>query len=245
MTAIQPEVTSSDTDRLTKQAARGGGIALVGLLAGQGLTLAVNVMLTRVLGAASYGVFALGQSVVNANQALTTLGATQAVVRFGAMYAGTQDRGRLKGILSLGLLFSVAVNSLLGLMVFLGADFLAMRIFEEPDLARVLKILAFAFPLFAILRVASAGSRSLKRIEYDVGVQQILQPALTFVFVGIAFLLGYRLLGAVGGFLLALMISALVAIWLLIRAFPDLITRLAPIFEVRNFVSFAVSLFFV
>jgi O-antigen/teichoic acid export membrane protein len=105
--------------------------------------------------------------------------------------------------------------------------------------------LAFAFPLFAILRIASAGSRSLKRIEYDVGVQQILQPALTFAFVSIAFLLGYRLLGAVGGFLLALMISALVAIWLLIRAFPELITRLAPIFEVRNFISFAVSLFLV
>ena len=238
--------TKSDTtEGLTKEAARGGGIAFAGLLAGQAIALGTNLVLTRVLGASLYGIYALGLSIVNANRAFITLGVAQAVVRYGAMYSGVEDQRRLKGTFALGLVFSLGVNSVLGVAIYFLADVLALQVFKEPDLAPVLKLLAISFPFLGVLRVAGSALRSLKRIDYDISLQQLLQPTLNLVLICTSFLLGYRLFGAVYAFLLSLGVSALFGVLLLIRVFPNLISSLSPVFNTRAFISFAVVLFLV
>jgi len=237
--------TSPDLERLTKQVAKGGGIAFAGQVVGRFFALLLQILLTRVLGPTDYGLYALGYSVLGIGQTISMLGLQNGVVRFGAIYRGAGDKARLKGTLLLAIGMSFAAAWIAALLLFFLARPLAEGVFSEPGLTGPLQLFALALPFYTLTMVTSFSARAFRRIDYDVAISQLTRPLLTLVAVGASFLLGYRLLGAVTGFVLSTVGSAGLGVLLLHRLFPDLTSRVTARYETRTLILYSLTVLLV
>jgi O-antigen/teichoic acid export membrane protein len=219
--------------------AKGGGIAFAGNFVGRFFAFLLQILLTRVLGVAGYGLYALGFSVLGITHTVSMLGLQNGVVRFGAMYHGAGDRARLKGTLLLAIGISFVSAVIVGTVLFVLASIIARSVFNEPDLTAPLRVFAFALPFYALVAMASFSARALRRIDYDVAISHLFRPVLTLLAVGTSFLLGYRLMGAVSGFLVSMVLSAGLGLYLLHRLFPDLTSKLRAKYEPKRLVLYS------
>lgn len=238
-------VRQPSLERLTKQIAKGGGIAFIGQILGRFFTLLLQILLTRVLGAAGYGLYALGYSVLGIAETVSKLGLQTGVVRFGAMYHGVDDKAHLKGtlLLAIGISFSSAV--IVGTLLFFLANTIARGVFNEPDFTAPLRVFAFALPFHTLVTMTSFSARALRRIDYDVAISHLFRPLLTLLAVGASFFLGYRLMGAVTGFLISMVLAAGLAIYLLRGLFPELFSELKALYESKPLLLYSLTVLLV
>jgi len=228
-------------ERLTKEIARGGGIAFLGQIVGKALALLLQFLLTRVLGPAGYGLYALGFSVLGVARMVASLGLQNAVVRFGSMYLDEAGRSRLKGILLLAIGTSLATGVLAAVVLWFLADLIAVGAFDEPNLAAPLRLFSLALPFYTLLIVASHSARVFRRIDYEIIVTQLFRPLLALLVTGVSFLIGYRLIGAVAGFVMSTAMALSLSLFLLHRLFPDLTSRLKSHCEPSRILGFSLT----
>ena len=224
---------------LTKQIAKGGGTAFLGNVAGRFFTFLLQILLTRVLGVAAYGLYALGFSVLGIARTVSLLGLQNGVVRFGAMYRGVGDKARLKGTLlsAIGISFVSAV--VIGGVLFTLASTIARGVFNEPALIAPLRAFAFALPFYTLTAMLSSSARAFRRIDLDVGISQLFRPLFTLIMVGASFLLGFRLMGAVYGFLFSTITAGGLGLYLLHRIFPEITSSLRCKYEPKRLILYS------
>jgi len=226
------------SDQLIRKAARGGGIAFAGNIVDKGLRFPLEMLLARVLGAGDYGLYTLGYGVATIAGEVSMLGLPSGTVRFGALYKGAGDIRRVKGTLSSALLMSALSSIAVGGLLFIFSPSLS-KMFDMPKLATVLRIFACAFPFYVITLMAGHAAGAFQAVKCQTAVTNICRPLANVAIVSIVFLLGYRLLGAVCGFLISSAISALFGLYLLKRIFPDIVSKLKPSYEVRKLLRFS------
>lgn len=196
MQASASETLQDDIRRL----GRGASIALLGRIGGRGLHLVGQVMLARLLGPAEFGLFALGWTLVHMGSAIAHLGLDQGVVRYGAEF-WQKDDDRFRAVLrqSLGLtaLFGVTV----ALILFVTASWLAVDVFQKPDLETVFRWFALALGFATILQVSAAATRVSQRMQFSVLAEDVAPPAVLLLVAGI--LVGLAGLGLTGATLAA------------------------------------------
>jgi O-antigen/teichoic acid export membrane protein len=232
------------SDPLIRKAAKGGGIAFVGNVIDKGLRFPLEILLARVLGAGGYGSYSLGYGLAMIGSKISMLGLPNGIVRFAALYKGTGDIKRVKGTLSSAFIISVLTSIAAGGLLFLFSGYLS-RIFNMPELVNVLRIFAFAFPFYVITLMTGNAARAFQEIKYEVAVTNICRPLANVAIVSIVFLMGFRLFGAVYGFLISSAISAAYGLYLLRRIFPDIVSELKPSYEFRKLIRFSLPVLFV
>ena len=232
---------NKDLEKLTKQVAKGGGISFFGLLFGRAIGFIFQILLTRILGASVYGLYALGFSIISIISNISLMGLQNAVFRFGSIYRGEGDNAHLKGILYTALLISFGFAVVLSSLLFLFSNIIANCIFNETGLTIVIKIFSFALPFYTLMAITAYSARVFRCMEYDVGVRLIFHPLSNLLFVGISFLLGYRLLGVIYGFLFSSLLAAIMGLYLLYKIFPELISNLKPIYELKTILPYSLT----
>jgi len=116
--------------------------------------------------------------------------------------------------------------------------------FHMPKLASVLRVFACAFPFYVLTSMAGYAAGAFQAVKCQTVVTNICRPLANVALVSVIFLLGYRLLGAVYGFLISSAISALFGLYLLRRIFPDLVSELRPSYEVGKLLRFSLPVLF-
>ena len=232
------------SDQLIRKAAKGGGIAFTGNVIDKGLRFPLEILLARVLGAGGYGSYSLGYGLAMIGSQLSMLGLPSGIVRFVALYKGTGDMERVKGTLSSAFVISTLSSIAAGGLLFLFSGSVS-EMFDMPELVNVLRVFAFAFPFYVITLMAGNAARAFQAIEYEAAVTNICRPLANVAIVSIAFLLGFKLLGAVYGFLISSAISAFFGLYLLKRIFPDIVSELKPSYEFRKLLRFSLPVLFV
>ncbi|MEJ2703472.1 MAG: flippase [Sedimentisphaerales bacterium] len=241
----EPRARKTDTsDQLIKKAARGGGIAFAGNVVDKGLRFVLEMFLARVLGAGDYGSYSLGYGLAVIASEVSMLGLPSGIVRFGALYKGAGDIKRVKGILMSAIVISVVSSITAGALLFTFSEAVS-RMFDMPELANVLRIFAFAFPFYVVTLMAGYAAGAFQAVKCQTAVTNICRPLANVVVVAMVFFFGFRLLGAVYGFLISSAISAFFGLYLLRRIFPDIISELKPSYEVRKLLRFSVPVLFV
>jgi len=243
--AQEPPVETTDTsDQLIRKVARGGGIAFAGNIVDKGLRFPLEILLARVLGAGDYGSYSLGYGLTIIAGQISMLGLPSGIVRFGALYRGAGDTRRVKGTISSALLISTLSSIVAGGLFFAFAGPLS-ETFGMPKLADVLRVFAFSFPLYIITLMAGHAATAFQAIKYQAAVTNVCRPLANVALVSVVFLFGFRLLGAVYGFLLSSAISAFLGLYLLKRVFPDIVSGLESSYEVRRLLRFSLPVLFV
>jgi len=231
-------------EKLTNQVAKGAGIAFIGdsirKVAGFGL----HILLGRMLGPGTYGLYALGRSITSITQSIASLGLTKGIVRYCAMYRGEDDKARVKGTIFSALGILLITSLLIAFFLFVFAGIISERFFNELGLTNVLRVFALALPFYVLIGMTAAFAQSFKRIECQQGIN-VFRSLVDLGLVYLAFLLGFRLAGAMYGFLASGVLSAGLGFYLLWKIFPEIKSKIRPIFDqINKLIQFSLPMMF-
>lgn len=232
---------SSASDDLTREVAQGSGFVFVGNVLGKVLSTVLRILLSRTLGVAAYGLYSLGLSVLKFAREIASLGLQGGIVRFGASEHGRGDVARLKGTFLSSIAMAVASGAILGAIGYFSSGWIARVVFNSEALEPVLRVFSASLPFHVGLYVTSRAARALHEMRYDVAISAVIQPAFNLFFVGIAFLLGFRLGGALYAFLASISLSFFLSLYLIGRIFPAFFSSLSPIYAPRRLLYYSLA----
>lgn len=195
--------------------AKGASISLVGKVFGRGFNVLGQIFLARVLGPESFGLYAIGWTILRLAQTVIPLGLDNGVIHFSSRYKSS-DKNELKDAMAKPVGLATVSGLFFGGGLFLLSPFLAGQIFQKESLEVVFRLFALSFPFMAVLRVVSAATRVSLRMKYSVYAEDLGQPLVNFIFILTAYFLGTRLFGAVVAGVLSFiiaMIMALIYLW--------------------------------
>ena len=227
-----------DHDRRVGQIARGAGVSSFGQGIGRVTGFAIQVVLARMLGPSVYGAYVLGVIIVNLVNTLSQVGMDNGVVRYVAHYRATGDDARIRGVIVQALLITFALSVLLGAVLFFTAGFLAVRVFDKPFMETLLKAFSFSVPFLTVMSIALSATQGFQTIKYLTYVRQVIQPLVDLGLIGLFYLLGAPVFGAVGAYVLSMALGSVLALRYLRKVFPKIVdNQLTPVFETRNLFS--------
>lgn len=198
--------------------AKGAGVSLTGGVAAQGLSMVSQILMARLLGAADFGLYSIGWTLVRLFPPLTTLGLDSGVIYFGARFLRS-NTNKFKGVVGESITFAFLSGLTVGAALYFAAPFLATRVLHKPDALSVIRAFGPAFPLYAVLIVASSVTALSQRMQYIVycGVGF---TASALMFVCISFLFGFRLFGAVESTVAGITVGTLMSLFFIRFLFP-------------------------
>lgn len=199
-----------------------------------GLSLAVTVLLARILGPESYGVYAFAFAVVMLLAIPVQAGLPTLLVREVARYEESGSRALMRGLVRR------ANQAVAGLALAIGLAAAAVSVlFGDRLSAEQARTFAWALallPLIGLGNVRGAVLRGLRRVVQGQLPEQIVRPGLFVAALGAFLVLGRELTSSLamalhaGAALLAFLVGAL----LLIRALPGEVRRARPAYRTRS-----------
>lgn len=173
---------------------------------GSGLSFLFALVITRQLGAQSAGLYFLAFSLMMILSVVTRLGFDGTIMRFIAHHAALQEWGKVKGAFLAILSIVGGVSVVIGIMVVLSADFLAVGVFGKPDLAAPMLWLGLAMVPLNQIRLISSALKGLDKLPTGEAVGSLLQPLF-----GVALLYPLVMLWGVKGGAIAFLVSSSIA----------------------------------
>ncbi len=172
----RPDPPQPDTGADHRSVAKEGGWAGVLSLVGAAIRYGNNIILTRLLGAKLYGLYALANTVVTVVTVPSALGLPMSLVHFLASSTERGEWGRLRWMVKASFR-AVLFSSLLGAVLVLAlAPWASRVIFQKDGLLLPLSGLALALPLLALYLVCAGGLQGLRFIRGKVFIERIAHP---------------------------------------------------------------------
>lgn len=226
------------SENLVKHLAEAGGLVFCGTIVSRIVAFIFHVVLARGLGAASYGLYVLGQNIFDVIISVTSLGNGKGMFRFGAVYLARENKPKLKGTILSNLYLSLALSTFLGFFLFIFSDSVATVFFKKPALGTVLKLFSLALPFYTLVIMTTAVAITFHHMKYRVLIQGIFQPFTNLIFVIIAFFLGWHLYGAVAAFALSSFCCIPLGLYSMRKLFPE-IFHIKGIYRIKEIILYS------
>jgi len=156
--------------------ARGAGGALILKAAATGIGFGLQLLLARLLGAESYGVYTYAFSWVTVLVVFGRFGLGNAVVRFVAEYEATEQWASLRALLRRSALWTATISLLVTVAAVLVVRLLEPRL--EGDLPAALYAGLLILPFYSLLGVQDATARGFRRPVVSQVPDAIVRPLL-------------------------------------------------------------------
>jgi O-antigen/teichoic acid export membrane protein len=157
-------------------------VRIFGALTGFLMTLVI----TRTLSVEQSGLFLLGYAVCSAVGMLSTLGLTNAFIRFVGGYHAEANWGVIKGIFNKGLKAVLITSFGVALIIFVCSPFISNNVFDKPQFEQVLTVMAFAIPCFALYQLMAFAFQGLHKPVVSIFLQNISNQVIVIIAVLIA-----------------------------------------------------------
>lgn len=193
--------------------ARGTSINLIGMVIRTGFIFLHSIVAARFYGAENYGVYAISLATVALISFIAQVGLGRTITKFVSMYWVRQEPGYIVGTLKRVLMIIFPASALLGLAVGFSAPMVG-RLFSEPKLELMLRVLSFAIPMLTIATILAQFTQGFQRMRYRTISLDIVRPVTEFLA-----LIGMLLWGSSAEVALSLpyLLSIMAATLLLIR----------------------------
>jgi len=236
----------SHLDVSLRKIAKGAGIGFTGTFIGMALGYFSRMIIARFLGPGDYGLISLGLAGMTIAATLSMVGLPTGIVRYVSFYKGKGNEGKIKGTILGALKISFPLSIIFALLFFFGAGWISFHVFHEPNLTPVLRIFAIGIPFWVLASNFIATTVGFQDLRYRVYVNDLFQNILKLVAIVILLALGFGVLGAAIGWVLAIIaMSFLAAYFLERRVFSIFNTKIKSIPMERELFSFSWPLMFV
>lgn len=203
---------------------------LLGSIGGKFLGVLSSILAARLLGPTSFGLYAIGWTLLRFLSLIFPLGMDRALLFFGPQYIN-KDLGKFKGTITSALIIAIISAIVFGTALFFLSPWLSTSLYQKTELIPVFRLFSFAFPVISLLTVATAASRVSQNMKLSVLIQDLGQPLLCLIFIVIFYLIKLDLNGVIYSEILSFAIAAVIATALLFRIFPSL-RKIAANFEI-------------
>ena len=212
-------MSSDELTKIAQKAARGGLFLFIGNATSTAILAAGIIIVARLLGPSSYGLYTLSIVIPMLLNSLSDMGMTFALVRLPARLRAEGNHAQADRLTRLGFLLKLAVSTVAFLTCYAGSTVIATVILNRAELAPFLRIASLIIIFQAILDATSNAFIGQDLMQYSAGtmvIQAILKgtlgPALVLVGLGIA--------GALSGYVLALAVAGLTGAAILFTRHP-------------------------
>ena len=195
--------------------AKSGSLASLCVMYGAGIAFVTTMVVSNGIGAAGSGEFFRLMALFAIAISLVTFGADTGLVRTISAQRALGRYGLLPQLIRYGLVPSLVTS------VFLIAGVYSFLVPMAPEYQAAMRV-SSAFVLIAALMTVFFGAlRGLHRVVTFTVLQNVLLPTLRFAAVGLVVLFSGQLMDLVYAWTVPVAITAIVALWLLERAFPN------------------------
>ncbi|AGB17094.1 membrane protein involved in the export of O-antigen and teichoic acid [Halovivax ruber XH-70] len=211
-------------------------LVVAGGIVGSVAKLGERVVIGRLLSPDAYGEVSIGLALLTFAATFAIAGCTQGVSRFVPRYTDPADR---RGVWVSGLLVAETLALALAAFLFVGAEGFAVRLFETDAAVPFLRVLAIALPVVVGFQIAVAAIRGFENTVYRTVIRDLLDPALRTGLIAFLLVLGWGIVAAGVAYLLAAVVTVVVAHLFLSR----LVALRGPVrTHVRELVTFSAPL---
>ena len=197
--------------------AKSGSLASLCVMYGAGIAFVTTMVVSNGIGAEGSGEFFRLMALFAIAISLVTFGADTGLVRTMSAQRALGRYGVLPQLIRYGLIPSLVTSVLLVAGVYIYTEIVPMA----PQYQAAMRV-SSAFVLIAALMTVFFGAlRGLHRVVTFTLLQNVLLPTLRFAAVGLVVLFSGQLMDLVYAWTVPVAITAVVALWLLERAFPS------------------------
>ncbi|WP_049358247.1 lipopolysaccharide biosynthesis protein [Rothia mucilaginosa] len=197
--------------------AKSGSLASLCVMYGAGIAFVTTMVVSNGIGAEGSGEFFRLMALFAIAISLVTFGADTGLVRTMSAQRALGRYGVLPQLIRYGLIPSLVTSVLLVAGVYIYTEMVPMA----PEYQAAMRV-SSAFVLVAALMTVFFGAlRGLHRVVTFTLLQNVLLPTLRFAAVGLVVLFSGQLMDLVYAWTVPVAITAVVALWLLERAFPN------------------------
>ena len=197
--------------------AKSGSLASLCVMYGAGIAFVTTMVVSNGIGAEGSGEFFRLMALFAIAISLVTFGADTGLVRTMSAQRALGRYGVLPQLIRYGLIPSLVTSVLLVAGVYIYTEIVPMA----PQYQAAMRV-SSAFVLVAALMTVFFGAlRGLHRVVTFTLLQNVLLPTLRFAAVGLVVLFSGQLMDLVYAWTVPVAITAVVALWLLERAFPS------------------------
>jgi O-antigen/teichoic acid export membrane protein len=234
---------SSSSDAHILHAAKGVGFLGAGSMYSYGLGFLSSLLLARVLGAQGLGMYALGLTAAGLVSSLAALGLDDAMVRYLAIQRRARDEAGVIGTLQLGLGVSTLVGLAGGIGLLALAEPVATGIFDDPDLAPLMRVFGCIVPLMTVSNALVGAARGFKRMDVSALGEELVQTTVRLSLIAVLAIGGFDAVAAAIVFGVGDVTSSLTMVILLRRDTPlRAVFRRGARRDVRELLTFALPL---
>jgi len=228
-----------------RKIAKGTGIGFIGTLIGMTFGFLSRMIIARFLGTSDYGLISLGFGMMTVVVGISMIGLPVGIQRYVSYYKGKGDNGRIKGTILGALKLCFPISLIFTFLIFFYADWISINFFNEPSLIPVLRIFSIAIPFYVLALVFIFVTIGFQDMRYSVYVNDIFQNIIKLVAIVSLVGLGFGVIGAAWGWVLAIILMPFLAFYFLEkRIFPILKTKVKAISMERKLFTFSFPLIF-
>ena len=196
--------------------AKSGSLASLCVMYGAGIAFVTTLVVSNGIGAEGSGEFFRLMALFAIAVSLVTFGADTGLVRTMSAQRALGRYGLLPQLIRYGLVPSLVTSVILVIAVYIYSAAVPMA----PEYQSAMRV-SSAFVLVAALMTVFFGSlRGLHRVVTFTVLQNVLLPTLRFAAVALVVLFAGQLMQLVYAWTVPVAVTAIVALWLLERAFP-------------------------
>ncbi len=227
-----------------KSIAKNAGFGALGILFMNVMAFVSNAVITRTLGADSYGLFVLATNIFTFIAIIPQFGFNNTIVRYVSFYGGKGDEAKVKGVIVFGFKLLLILSLIVMVVSFFISPLISGNIFERPELTPLLKIILLSLPFAVIAGVFYSALNGLKMIKSQVIGANILNPLIFFLLIVIVFYAGYRLTGLIWVMAAMGVISAILSFYFLNKGYFKHKKNLRPEVDKKELLDFALPVYF-
>ena len=178
--------------------------------------------------------------------ALAAIGLPAGVIRYVSFYKGKEDEGRIKGTIISAIKMNFPISVIFALLLFFGAGWISIHVFHDANLTPVLKIFSIAVPFLVLAQNLLSATVGFQEIRYQVYTQQIFQEVFKLAGIVTFVALGFGVLGAALGWVIAIVLMPFLAFYFLEKkVFPVFNSNVKALPTGKELFSFSWPLIFV
>ncbi|PVX27186.1 MAG: hypothetical protein CW716_03620 [Candidatus Bathyarchaeum sp.] len=195
-----------------KTSATGGFKLFIGVSISSVLTAASLIVVLWLLGNPDdYGVITTAMIFPLMLGFFKDWGMNSAMVKYMAQYKAEDEFGSVKNVMLSGALFELVMGVLLTLLCFFMADYLAMNVFMLPEVKPLIEVASLTILADTFLKISHATFVGLEKMEYH-SLTQILNSSIRFVLAPLLVWMGFSVMGAIQGQIVAQLTAGVVGL---------------------------------
>lgn len=223
---------------ILEKLARGAFVIFLGTILGSLFNYLTRIIIARFLGPSSYGILSLGLSILGFMSIISLFGLRESIARYISFYLGKGDKKITKRIVVTGLKISLPIAVIISFLTFIFSKNISL-FFQEPGLVPIIKIFSIALPFYVALDIFISATRGLQNTKYKVYSYDIFLPIMKFSLVGLLIYMGYNLVQVGLAHMLAIILTMVLAFFLLNKIFPIFKIKIKKNFPIKKLFLFS------